>query len=49
MTSTFATVVWFSATMNEPEETAIKAAIASPLRPIARKAPTTRPRSATAT
>ena len=41
--STFATEVWFSAAMNEPDETAISAAIARPARPIARKEATTRP------
>ena len=49
MKSTFATVVWLSATMNAPDETAISAAIARPAPPIARNARSTAPRSATAT
>ena len=48
MTSTLATVVWFRAVMNDPEEIAINEAIPSPLRPIWRKPRKRRPRSATA-
>ena len=44
----FATEAWFNATMNEPDETAINAATASPARPTAWKARNTAPRSTTA-
>ena len=49
MTRTLATEVSCSAVTNEPDETAISAAIASPGRPVARKARTSWPRSATTT
>jgi hypothetical protein len=49
MTRTFATVVSCSAVTNEPDETAIRAATASPGLPVARKARSSCPRSATAT
>src|SRR5712692_6348222 len=49
MKRTLATDEWFSATMNEPEEIAISAAIASPPRPTDRNARSTAPCSATAT
>ena len=49
MTMTSATGASLSAVMNDPEETVISTATASPGRPMARKARTTRPRSATAT
>ena len=45
MKRTFATEAWLSATKNDAEEIASSAAIASPARPIARNACTTRPRS----
>jgi drug/metabolite transporter (DMT)-like permease len=49
MTRTLATEVSCSAVTNEPDETAISAAIDNPGRPVARKARTSWPRSATAT
>jgi hypothetical protein len=49
ITRTFATEVSLSAVMNEPDATAMSTATASPGRPIARKALSTWPRSATAT
>ena len=49
MKRTLATVVWLSATMKAPEETASSAATARPLRPIARNAFSTAPCSAIAT
>ena len=38
MKKTFATVAWFSATMNDPDATAVHAATASPAAPIERSA-----------
>ncbi len=49
MTMTSATGVMLSAVMNDPAESAMSTAITSPGRPMARKAGTTRPRSASAT
>ena len=49
MKRTFATVVWLSATMNDPEAIAVQTATARPARPIEVNARTTLPRSETAT
>jgi hypothetical protein len=43
--STFATEAWFSATRNEPEESASRTTIAIPPRPVARNACASPPRS----
>ena len=49
MKSTFATVVWLSATMKLPDATAVQSATATPARPIVAKARTTPSRSVSAT
>ncbi len=49
MKSTFATVVWLSATMNVPDAIAVQTATASSARPIEVNALTTRPRFVSAT
>ena len=49
MKRTWATVVWFSATMNDPDAHATATANPMPATPTERHAATTRPRSVTAT